>query len=154
MKLTTLCLLKKDNRILLAMKKRGFGVGKWNGVGGKVAEGEIVEVAALREMEEEIGISAKIGDLKNVGNIKFYFSNKPEWDQHMHIFFVKNWIGEPRETGEMRPRWHSHSEIPFGEMWPDDIHWLPMVLDGKKIKAEFYFNESGDKIEKFDIKEI
>ena len=33
---TTLCLLKKENAILLAMKKRGFGAGKYNGVGGKI----------------------------------------------------------------------------------------------------------------------
>lgn len=33
---TTLCLLKKENSILLAMKKRGFGAGKYNGVGGKI----------------------------------------------------------------------------------------------------------------------
>lgn len=28
---TTLLLLKKENEILLAMKKRGFGTGKYNG---------------------------------------------------------------------------------------------------------------------------
>lgn len=33
---TTLCLLKRDNKILLAMKKRGFGKGKYNGIGGKI----------------------------------------------------------------------------------------------------------------------
>ena len=32
----TICLLRKNDEVLLAMKKRGFGVGKWNGVGGKV----------------------------------------------------------------------------------------------------------------------
>ena len=153
MRLVTLCLLKKNNQILLAMKKRGFGVGKWNGVGGKVAEGETVEAAALREMGEEIGILAKSDDLENIGNIKFHFLNKPEWDQHMHIFFVRNWVGEPKETEEMKPQWYGYSEIPFEKMWLDDIHWLPRVLNGRKIEAEFYFNENGDKIEKFDIKE-
>ena len=39
MQTETLCLLMRDNEILLAMKKRGFGVGKWNGVGGKVKNG-------------------------------------------------------------------------------------------------------------------
>ena len=33
---TTLCLLKKDDSILLALKKRGFGEGNYNGVGGKI----------------------------------------------------------------------------------------------------------------------
>jgi len=153
MRSVTLCLLKKDNQILLAMKKRGFGVGKWNGVGGKVADGELVEEAALREMEEEINVRARKEDLEAVGNVKFFFRNKPDWNQHMHIFFVSNWLGEPRESEEMRPQWYGHSEIPFEKMWIDDAHWLPMVLSGKKIKAEFYFNENGDEIERFDIKE-
>jgi len=33
---TTLCLLRRNEEILLAMKKRGFGEGKYNGVGGKI----------------------------------------------------------------------------------------------------------------------
>ena len=40
MKLVTLLFLRRDGQILLAMKKRGFGEGKWNGVGGKVEPGE------------------------------------------------------------------------------------------------------------------
>ena len=39
MRQSTLCLLLKEKEILLAMKKRGFGAGKCNGVGGKI-EGE------------------------------------------------------------------------------------------------------------------
>ncbi len=35
-----LCFLVKDKRVLLGMKKRGFGVGMWNGIGGKIAKGE------------------------------------------------------------------------------------------------------------------
>ena len=31
----TLCFLLAGERILLGMKKRGLGVGKWNGFGGK-----------------------------------------------------------------------------------------------------------------------
>lgn len=44
-------------RILLGLKKRGFGAGKWNGFGGKVEKGETIEAAALRELEEESGLS-------------------------------------------------------------------------------------------------
>jgi 8-oxo-dGTP diphosphatase/8-oxo-dGTP diphosphatase/2-hydroxy-dATP diphosphatase len=35
---TTLLLGLKDNKLLLAMKKRGFGAGKYNGVGGKLGK--------------------------------------------------------------------------------------------------------------------
>ena len=33
LRLATLCFLVKGEMILLAMKKRGFGAGRWNGVG-------------------------------------------------------------------------------------------------------------------------
>ncbi len=53
---TTLLLLRKGNQILLAMKKRGFGAGKFNGVGGKLEENETLEDAMLRETKEEIDV--------------------------------------------------------------------------------------------------
>ena len=73
MKLVTLCLLVKDDKVLLAMKKRGFGMGKWNGVGGKVEDGETIEMAAARETGEEIGVAVETAGMKNIGNITFFF---------------------------------------------------------------------------------
>ncbi len=155
MKSVTLCLLVKENKILLAMKKRGFGVGKWNNFGGKVKVGETIEVAASRELREEIGVIAEPEKLEKVGNIQFYFKDKPEWNQHMHVFLVRNWEGEPQESEEMMmPKWYSQNEIPFDTMWADDKHWLPMVLAGKKVEGRFNFINEGAKIDEFDIREI
>ena len=53
-KVLTLCLILKDGKMLLGMKKRGFGMGNWNGFGGKVQEGETIEDATKRELLEEI----------------------------------------------------------------------------------------------------
>ena len=154
MKLTTLCLLLRDDEILLAVKKRGFGVGKLNGIGGKVDKGESIVEAAVRELKEEVGVTADLKHLESIGDIKFYFKNKSDWDQHMHIFFVKNWEGEPAESEEMKPEWHKQQNIPFDRMWSDDRHWIPLVLSGKKIKGEFYFNEDDSNFDKFEIKEV
>lgn len=151
---TTLCLLVKDDKILLAMKKRGFGVGKLNGVGGKVGEGETIEAAALRELNEEIGVVASLAEIEKLGVLNFHFKDKPEWDQQMHIFLIKNWQGEPQESEEMAPRWYLKSEIPFDAMWPDDKHWLPVVLAGKKVEGKFNFANEGVNIDDFDIREI
>ena len=49
-KILTLLLIHQKNQILLAMKKRGFGMGKYNGFGGKVERnGETIYQAAIRE---------------------------------------------------------------------------------------------------------
>lgn len=154
MRKVTLCFLIDGDNICIAMKKRGFGVGKWNGVGGKVREGETLEEAAIRELEEEIGIKTESAHLNEVGNIKFHFVEKPDWNQHMYIFFVENWSGEPTESEEMSPKWHNKYELPYDDMWVDDIHWLPKVLEGKKIEGEFHFINNGADVQKFEIREI
>ena len=66
---TTLCLLKKENKILLAMKKKGFGEGKYNGVGGKLEENETPEEAMIRETQEEICVTPT--EYEKVGVISF-----------------------------------------------------------------------------------
>lgn len=154
MKPTTLCLAVKDGKILLAMKKRGFGAGKWNGCGGKVEEGEEVTAAAVREMVEEIGLVAEPSNISKVGDIQFNFLDKPEWNQHMHVFLVNDWQGEPKESEEMKPQWFDIKDIPFESMWPDDKHWLPAVLAGKKVEGKFYFVNEGAQINDFDIREV
>ena len=45
-KLYTLVLVIEGDRILLGLKKRGFGVGWWNGFGGKINHNETIEDAA------------------------------------------------------------------------------------------------------------
>lgn len=146
MKEATLCLLiKKDQdneELLLAMKKRGFGMGKWNGVGGKIdfekGDKNIVD-AARRETEEEIGI--KIKELEKVAVLNFTFPYKKDWNQSVHVFLAKSWEGEPKESEEMAPKWFKVPEIPYDEMWDDDKFWLPYILKGEKLKADFIFKE-------------
>ncbi len=47
-KLLTLLFVLEPGRVLLGLKKRGFGVGRWNGFGGKVEVGESIEEGAIR----------------------------------------------------------------------------------------------------------
>jgi 8-oxo-dGTP pyrophosphatase MutT (NUDIX family) len=47
-KVLTLVLIREHARVLLGMKKRGFGQGRWNGFGGKVEPGETILQGALR----------------------------------------------------------------------------------------------------------
>jgi 8-oxo-dGTP pyrophosphatase MutT (NUDIX family) len=154
MRQTTLCFLRDKDRLLLAMKKRGFGEGKWNGVGGKVEPGESLEAAAVREAAEEIAVEIQEGKLQKAGKIRFYFDEKPDWDQECSIFFADEWVGEPQESDEMRPVWYALEDIPFDTMWIDDPIWLPRVLAGQTIEADFYFTNGGKEIIRYSVNEL
>lgn len=136
----TLVFLVNNDKVLLAMKKRGFGKDRWNGVGGKLKENETVREAATREAKEEIGVGIK--KLQKVATLDFYFAPNRDWDQKVIVFLVNDWNGEPVETEEMAPKWFDIQKLPYKKMWIDDIYWLPLVLKGQKIKGEFLFGEN------------
>lgn len=150
-KLLTFCFVYDDRRVLLGMKKRGFGAGRWNGFGGKVQEGETIEEAVKRELQEESGILAKA--LSERGVLTFIFEGDPAVALEVHVFAVESHEGDPRETEEMAPKWFLHSEILYDSMWPDDIYWLPLFLAGKKFHGEFLFADQ-DTIVKHSLKEV
>jgi 8-oxo-dGTP pyrophosphatase MutT (NUDIX family) len=155
MKQATLCfLIKNDEEILLAMKKKGFGQGRWNGVGGKLdfnkGDKDIFD-AAIRETKEESGVTVK--DIEKVAILNFYFPYQKRWNQEVHVFVSRNWQGEPKESGEVRPKWFKINEIPFAEMWPDDSFWLSRVLNGERLKGNFIFGE-GEVVSSYNIKTV
>lgn len=144
----TLCFVHDEEKILLGMKKRGFGANRWNGYGGKLQDGETIEEAAIREFKEEAGIN--INALEKRGLLRF--TGEAEEDFIVHIFKVTDYDGNPIETEEMSPGWFNHSEIPFDDMWPDDIHWLPLFLRGDLFKGVFDFD--GDVIKSHQLDTI
>ena len=153
-KTTLLFLYKpKEKKILLAMKKRSFGKGKWNGVGGKLSDGETIKEALVRETKEEINVIVNQDDLVQVATIDFSFQNNSDWNQQAHVFFVEKWNGNPMESEEMNPKWYHVDSLPYENMWIDDSHWLSLVLEGKKINATFLFNKTGDEIIEMKILE-
>jgi len=141
MKVLTLCIVHKDGKVLLGMKKRGFGTGRWNGFGGKMEEGETIETAARRELGEEAGIHAV--EMKELGVLVFEFKDGTN-PSEVHIFRVSDFNGEPTETEEMKPQWFETDQIPYGQMWPDDAHWMPLFLNGKNFKGKFLFDRPSD----------
>lgn len=144
---TTLSLLKKDNKILLAMKKRGFGEGRYNGVGGKIESGETPEEAMIRETQEEICVTPT--KYEKVGFLEFdeFYKGKKQ-RVIFHLYIVYDWKGNIDETEEMKPCWFNIDEIPYDKMFPDDRYWLPLILEGKKINAYFDFDENWNLISK------
>jgi len=142
----TLCLLFNNNKLLLGLKKQGLGKGLFNGFGGKVENGESIEQAAIRELQEEAGITAHA--YRKVGILDFEFPQKPGWNQKVHVFVVHEWTGTPIETEEMKPEWFNINQLPYSQMWEADTHWLPVVLGKKYVIAKFVYSANQKILEK------
>lgn len=149
--MTTLLLVIKDEQILLAQKKRSFGEGKFNGVGGKVEVGETIEEAMIRETKEEIGIVP----IDYTQRATIYFDEYVKGEQMqvvMNLFVAKDFEGQLQESDEMRPEWFALDNIPFEKMFPDDKLWLPILLEGKNFEGYFKFDENFNLLS-YEIKE-
>ena len=142
----TLMFLRRNNEILLGYKKRGFGEGKWNGIGGKVNEGESVLQAALRETKEEIGVDVS-GSAQQVGIITFESKGQNDRQIIASVYTAYEWVGTPTESQEMRPKWFSVDTIPYEHMWPDDALWLPRLIDNQKINDYYVFDDAMNIVE-------
>jgi 8-oxo-dGTP diphosphatase len=136
----TLVFLVERERMLLIRKKRGLGAGKINGPGGRLHPGESPEACAVREVEEELGITPH--GLAKAGENRFQFVDG--YSIHVHVFRADGFTGTPIETDEAVPLWVGLDAIPYHEMWEDDSLWLPLVLSGRRFSGRFLFD--GDRM--------
>lgn len=148
--LLTLVLVKKSDYILLGLKKRGFGKGKWNGFGGKVEKGETIEEAAIRELKEESNLQANW--LNKVGILNFEFMNSTP-KLNVHVFTTTSYTGEPQESDEMKPQWYPIHSIPYDNMWADDKYWYPLLLKDSKFYGNFKFLDNETLLE-YNVLEV
>ncbi|XP_031765389.1 oxidized purine nucleoside triphosphate hydrolase-like [Galleria mellonella] len=151
-KVYTLIFVRTENQILLGLKKRGFGVNKWNGFGGKVEQNELIVDGAARELKEECCLDVKTSDLKNIAHLEFTFEGEPLL-MDVRVFSTNIFEGTPAETEEMSPKWFNYEDIPFNDMWPDDRVWFPYMLKGKLIYGRFHY-KGLDTILDYKIQEL
>lgn len=151
-KIYTLVFLRRNGEILLGLKKRGFGVNKWNGFGGKVEPEETIIEAAARELLEECCVKVNTKDLKNIGHLEFTFQGEPLM-MDVRVYSTNVYEGIPKETEEMAPKWLKHEDIPYNDMWPDDKLWFPYMFQNKLFYGKFNY-EGYDKILDYNIQEL
>lgn len=132
----TLMFIVDGDNILLIRKKRGLGAGKINGPGGKLDPGETLVECAVREVQEELAVTAV--NPRPFGELRFQFTDG--YSIHVHVFVASEYSGHPVETDEAIPLWFASADIPYDEMWADDEIWLPRVLAGEIVSGRFIFN--------------
>lgn len=115
-------------RVLLGEKKKGLGLGKLVGPGGKLEPGETPAQAAVREVFEESGLRVLEDDLVLLGRIRYEFPTREAWSQVSWVFATRSWQGDIIESDELLLGWHRVDSIPFDRMWDDAKYWLPGVL--------------------------
>ena len=138
-----LCFVVKAGKILLIEKKRGLGAGKVNGPGGRIEAGETDEQAAVRETQEEVGITPT--GVEWAGELRFQF--RDGYSLQCTVYRASGWQGELMETEEAKPFWMGTNQIPYERMWADDVKWMPRLLAGEKFRGWFEFE--GDRMEWF-----
>ena len=142
---STLVFIRSEGKVLLIHKKRGLGEGKINGPGGKVEKGESVDDCAVREVQEEVGLTP----LEPQAVAELYFQFTDGLSIHCTVYTADEFAGELIETDEAQPFWVPIAEVPYDKMWEDDQLWLPQILNGQF--AEGYFTFADDTMLSNDI---
>lgn len=148
----TLVEIFDGDKLLLKRSTRGISKSKWNGVGGKIDQGETPEQNAIRETLEESGLTVR--NLFYHGLMNFHNYGKEDVDFAVHLYSTKDFSGTllplSDDNGELK--WFPITNLPMDDMWKDDEHWMPHLLKGERFDADFYFDETNKKIIRHEIK--
>lgn len=111
--------LKKDGKILVGQRPENHSLaGQWEFPGGKIEIGESPEKALARELDEELGIEAEVGDLKLACTHSY-------GDVGILILFyeIKYWKGEPKAKHHLMLEW----------IYPEELKMRPIPEANQKI---------------------
>lgn len=103
---------------------------KWEFPGGKVEEGESLEAALKREIDEEMNCSIDIGDKIETTIHEYEFGYV-----HLTTFYCYLKSGQPRLTEHTAIRWLSPHELMTLDWAPADI---PAVIKIQESLAKAY----------------
>jgi len=102
---------------------------KWEFPGGKIEEGEQPRDALRRELDEELGIEATVGD--EVARIRHQYKNGSSVE--LRFFVVRDYKGELENKIFKDMRWADRSELPSFDFLEADLELVKDLASGKII---------------------
>lgn len=111
----TAAILQRGGKILLAKRpSKGLLGGLWEFPGGKVEQGESLESCLEREIQEELGVTIRVGN--QIGIYKHAYTH---FRITLHAFFCELIVGEPAPIEAVEITWVFSSELdnyPMGKV--------------------------------------
>jgi 8-oxo-dGTP diphosphatase len=116
-----------DGRVLIAQRPKGKSMaGLWEFPGGKVEEGEQLEAALIRELEEELGIDVSENCLA-----PFTFASHSYGEFHllMPLYVCRVWDGTVTPKEGQVLKWVRPLQLKEYPMPPADVPLVAMLRD-------------------------
>jgi 8-oxo-dGTP diphosphatase len=130
MKRVVAALIVKDGKILACQRTRHQSMPlKWEFPGGKIEEGEQPRDALRRELDEELGIDATIGD--EVVHMRHEYKNGNVVE--LHFFVVYEFKGEIENRIFRDMQWLERGELPSFDFLEADLKLVSDLAAGKVL---------------------
>jgi len=128
MKHVVAALIMKDGKVLVCQRTRHQTMPlKWEFPGGKIEEGEQPRDALRRELDEELGIDASIGE--EVARIRHEYRSGNAVE--LRFFAVHQYKGEIENRIFREVRWSPRSELPSYDFLEADWTLVQDLASGK-----------------------
>jgi 8-oxo-dGTP diphosphatase len=130
MKRVVAALIEKDGKLLVCQRTRHQTMPlKWEFPGGKIEEGEQPRDALRRELDEELGILATIGD--EVSRIQHEYPNGGMVE--LRFFVVREYRGEIENRIFREIQWALPADLPRFDFLEADLTLVTELAAGKLL---------------------
>ena len=128
MKRVVAAIILRDRKILVCQRTRHQTMPlKWEFPGGKIEEGEQPRDAMRRELEEELGIDATVGD--EVARIRHRYASGASVE--LRFYVVCEFRGEIENRIFRDLQWADKSELPNYDFLEADLSLVKDLASGK-----------------------